>query len=74
MTSNERAEQLLRLFQVEPGEIIEAFKELRGKKLTLKQLKQIRDFYVATKDELEKVENEIATRIANGETDDGDSF
>jgi hypothetical protein len=74
MTSNERAEQLLRLFQVEPGEIIEAFKELRGKKLTLKQLKQIRDFYVATKDELEKVENEIATRIAKGETDDGDSF
>jgi hypothetical protein len=40
----------------------------------LKQLKQIRDFYVATKDELEKVQNEIATRIAKGETDDGDSF
>jgi hypothetical protein len=36
----------------------------------LKQLKQIRNFYVVTQDELEWVEKEIATRIANGETDE----
>jgi hypothetical protein len=70
MTSNERADQLLQLFQVEPEEIMEAFKELNKKRLTLKQLKQIRNFYVVTQDELEWVEKEIATRIANGETDE----
>jgi hypothetical protein len=69
MTSNERAEQLLELFQVEPREVIKAFRELMGKKLTLRQLKQIREFYVVTKEELEKVEKEIQIRIANGETD-----